>query len=505
MARFNKIKVGTATQNLAGGDGYKSTPELELTSILLTSFLQDSYYEKSAKRLDRLDEILKKVDPEFAAKAAIYARKTFGMRSITHVLASKIAKYASGKPWAKRFYHDVINRPDDMAEILSHYRTHSKSMPNAMKKGFARYLRNMQEYHYAKYSMANKDISLVDLVNLTHPKPTLNSYEALRKLVEDGTVSSASKTWEASLSATKGDAKAKKDTWIQLLRANNLGYFAALRNVRNIVEQAPEAVDELCVLLGNPQAIKASKVMPFRFVTAYNAVQELPSSDEKRKVIVAITTALERCLSNIPNLPGKTLLMLDTSGSMYKSWSYKNFNDEVSAKSPIGMAAIFAAAMYKRMNADLLLYSNDVAKVSPNPMDSIMTIAGQLCQAGQKGGTNLGRAFDAIKHHHLRYDRIIVLSDMQSWMSSVKNSFYKYKTSLGVDPYLYSMDFKGYGTLEFPENNVVTLAGYSDKLFDLFEYTEQDKRALINKIKSYEWSSERSSETSEYLRQLKRA
>lgn len=486
MSRFNYTKVGTKTTNLAEGTAYKSTPELELTSMLLTSFLQDSYYEKSTERLDRLDEILKKVDPEFAAKAAIYARKVFGMRSITHVLASKIAKYASGKPWAKHFYYDVINRPDDMTEILSHYRTHSKSMPNAMKKGFAKYIRNMDYYKFGKYSMDTKDISLVDLVNLTHPKPTLKSEQGLAETVKEGTVKSTN-TWESKLSAAGKDEKAKAQTWEYLLSVNKLPYFAALRNVRNIIEQNPEQIHALCQLLTDKDRIKSSRVMPFRFVSAYNAVNEMPFSTEKRQALVAISTALELSLSNIPSLPGRTLLAVDTSGSMYTGWSTGSFEKELKSKSPISMATIFAAAMYKRMNADIILYSNNAAKVSPNPLDSVLTIAKQLTEAGECSGTNLGNVFEAIRHHRLRYDRIILLSDMQSWVTEVKPRFASYKRDLNVDPYLYSMDFKGYGTLEFPENNIVTLAGYSDKLFDLFEYTEQDKNALINTIKSYEW------------------
>ena len=46
MARFNEQSVGTKTTNRAGGRAFKQTPELEMVSILLTSFANDQFYRK---------------------------------------------------------------------------------------------------------------------------------------------------------------------------------------------------------------------------------------------------------------------------------------------------------------------------------------------------------------------------------------------------------------------------------------------------------------------------
>ncbi len=45
MSRFNKIKnqVPAPYTNYAGGKAYKQSPEEELVSILLTSFMQDQF------------------------------------------------------------------------------------------------------------------------------------------------------------------------------------------------------------------------------------------------------------------------------------------------------------------------------------------------------------------------------------------------------------------------------------------------------------------------------
>ena len=166
MSRFTQKSQGTKTENLAGGEAFSQSPETELASILLTSFAQDQFYRSANQTFDKIKELLPKVDKEFAAKAAIYARNEFGMRSITHVLASELAPYIAGKEWNKRFYDKVIRRPDDMIEIVSYHKGKGDKLSGAMKKGFARAFDKFDRYQLAKYRGEGKSVKLVDIVNL---------------------------------------------------------------------------------------------------------------------------------------------------------------------------------------------------------------------------------------------------------------------------------------------------------------------------------------------------
>ena len=73
---------------------------------------------------------------------------------------------------------------------------------------------------------------------------------------------------------------------------------------------------------------------------------------------------------------------------------------------------------------------------------------------------------------------------MQGWVgyTSPASEFKSYKSKFGANPYVYSWDLAGYGTLQFPENNVFALAGFSDKVFDIMKMMELDKKALYNEI-----------------------
>ena len=77
---------------------------------------------------------------------------------------------------------------------------------------------------------------------------------------------------------------------------------------------------------------------------------------------------------------------------------------------------------------------------------------------------------------------------MQGWMgyNTPSAEFAKYKSKFGANPYVYSWDLAGYGTLQFPENNVFALAGFSDKVFQIMSLLEQDKSALLNEVRSIE-------------------
>ena len=143
MARFNKTsaKKRKKVMNKAGGQAFAQSPEMQLASLLLTSFAQDQFYRSGKQTFAELSKLVKKVDPLFAAKAAIFARREYGMRSITHVLAAELAPHVAGNEWGKRFYDKIVYRPDDMLEIMAYYYANkSKKLPNAMKKGFAKAL-----------------------------------------------------------------------------------------------------------------------------------------------------------------------------------------------------------------------------------------------------------------------------------------------------------------------------------------------------------------------------
>jgi hypothetical protein len=484
MSRFNTTSTGTKTINLAGGEAYQQTPELELVSILLTSFAEDSFYRKADKTFERLKELIGFCDKFFVAQAAVYARTQFGMRSITHCAASELARHIAKEKWAKDFYSAIIYRPDDMTEILSYHTSINGKIPNSMKKGFAKAFDKFNQYTLAKYRGEGKGFKLIDVVNLVHPKPIESNKEAISDLV-NGKLRSFD-TWEVELSkagqtASNEEEKAslKKDVWVNLIKEKKIGYFALLRNLRNIIEQAPEVIDEALEVLTNESVIKKSLVLPFRYLTAYGEIEKLSNGKIVRQTLVALNKAVDIAVSSVPMFDGDTLVVLDVSGSMESGY--------LGLKSPHIIGSLFAAVLIKSNNADFIVFADDAMYVNVNPSDSTITIANSIRFAS--GGTNFHSIFQTANK---KYNRIIILSDMQGWMGNQTPSkeFAEYKKITGANPFIYSFDLKNYGTMQFPETNVFAIAGFSEKCFDIMKFMEQDKKALINEIKKVSFLSD---------------
>lgn len=481
MSKFNATipKGKTKTTNFAGGEAYKQSKELELVSILLTSFVSDTFYRSSNDTLERLKSLLSEVDPKFAAKAAIFARDKFGMRSITHALAGELTSHSTGLDWAKNFYDKVVVRPDDMMEIMGYYlsnKTDAKKpkFPNSLKKGFAKAFDRFDGYQIAKYKADSKEVKLVDVVNLVHPVPTSKNKEALSQLISGDLKNT--QTWESMLSQAGQQAsneeelsQLKSDAWKELISSKKIGYFALLRNIRNIINQAPDSINEACQLLTNERMIQSSRVLPFRFKTAHDEISNLPSSSATRNVLVALDSALGISVSNVPKFDGETLVVVDVSGSM--------------SGKPSEIASLFAAILAKSNNCDVMTFANNAKYVNYNPNDSVLTIRNSFRFTG--GGTNFQ---DIFLKANKPYSRVILLSDMQGWIgyNTPSKQFAQYKEKFGANPFVYSWDLQGLGSMQFPENNVFALAGFSDKVFDVMKWLETDRNQLYKMIDSIE-------------------
>jgi 60 kDa SS-A/Ro ribonucleoprotein len=475
--KFNKQlkqKLQRKTRNLAGGQAFGESQKLEFVSILLTSFLEDKFYRSGDATVKRLRALVSQIaDKEFVAKAALYARNEAGMRSVSHLVAADLARQVKGAEWTKRFFDRVARRPDDVLEVLACYMAlHGKPVPNSLKKGLGAALTRFDAYQLAKYRRGSAELKLVDAVNLVHPPHS----EALGALV-DGTLAPA-ETWETKLTQAGQGAdllevqkkQQKAAAWTDLIRSRKIGYFALLRNLRNILEQAPEVADEALEMLADKRLIKKSLVLPFRFRTAIDAIEQSQLKG-RQAVIRTLSKAVDTALANVPQFNGRTLVAMDCSGSMIGR--------------PMKIGSLFASVLYKANDADLMLFSGDARYVTFDKNDATLTLAGRIEDKAEWSGTNFRAVFQRAQG---AYDRVVILSDMQAWMGrgTPQKEFEKFVKRSGKRPRVYSFDLAGYATLQFPERDVFCLAGFSDKTMETMKFLEEDKKALLRQIDAVE-------------------
>jgi hypothetical protein len=457
MSRFNKLaSEKNIAVNLAGGYSFTRPPKEELMFAVLTSFLENKFYESGSDRLQRIVVLVKAVnDPIFIAKLAKATRTIFHLRSTYHTLVGELAKINKGNNLVSNLIEQTTERPDDLTELIAYI---GKPIPNQIKKGIAKALRKFNQYQLTKYKQAKKEVSLCDLFNLVHPKPKDKIQAKMWGSLLKGELKPPD-TWEVLLSTTKD----KASVWRQLIMEDRIGYMALLRNLRNIDQQTNNNVKKrACETIANKERVLKSKQLPFRFYSAYAQV-------DNQDMLEAISQAMEHSLLNIPQYDGETLIAVDVSGSM--------------SGKPIEIASIFAGALWKANNAELVLYDTNLQRVKLLKATPIIQLAEKIQQLATGGGTQTSLVFDYATQTGKKYNRIIILSDNESWVESYFGNRKGAQTSYNQyrkinDPFIYAIDIEGYGTSDLKNNKVFHITGWSDKIFDLMKFAE--KKNVVN-------------------------
>lgn len=560
MGKFNTRNEGVKPTeiNFMGEKAFEMEAKDNLVSTVMTTFLTDSYYEKEKDTAKRICENIDKVDPLFAAKLAIYARNKGNMRSVTHLIAAYIAKYVSGKEWAKRFYKSIVVRTDDMSEILSAYAKLNgmdlkkiNKIPNAIKKGFKASLESLSPYQIDKYKMNNRSVKLVDLVRLFHPKGTKNNAIAYEKLIKGESLEGLydakilekemTKAGQSSKDMTeeeKLNAKAEAITSV-LTNISGMPMMNLLRNLRNILLYAPNMVDEACKQLTIENKVINSRLLPFRFATAYAEIEKMSFTEDsdtkednsiqfesdvnskkiskkefttkKEQILEAIEKALELSCSNIPTMEGNTAILIDDSGSMRGDYSWNTNGSRVSYFSQTNNAKIahlFASMVaYKQDDIYVGLFGNKLINVPMDRTKRLLDFTSWSYKEGDKcGGATEAGIYDFMRkvvEEKTKIDNIIVFSDCQigngrgftSWygtdMSDRGDNFHTlFKEFRKINPNANFIvcNLKQYGkTSVFDKSQrILNIAGWSDKIFDVITSGTKGFEAMIKEIEAIE-------------------
>lgn len=308
MATINKSKP-TTHRTHEGAPAKRIDAELQLRRSVMACLLwENEFYESGETIAQRIAGLVEEVAPEVVAAIAIEARSVQHLRHVPLLLVDALAKSKDPKRRAVvgSTLAQVIQRPDELTEFLAIY-SRDKRQPLAaqVKKGLAQAFRKFSAYSLAKY---NRDGAwkLRDVLFLCHAKPKDDEQAATWKQLVAGTLPIPD-TWEVSLSAGAD----KQATWTRLITEGKLGGLAMLRNLRNMQEAKVDAT----VIRQGLAACDVSKVLPFRFLAA---AKYAPSFESE------LEGAMFRASAQLPQLPGKTLIVIDVSGSMRNRLSVKS-------------------------------------------------------------------------------------------------------------------------------------------------------------------------------------
>lgn len=363
------------------------TPEQALRrSVLACMLWENEFYEDGVAIATRIQALVPQVAAGHVAALAIEARTAMKLRHVSLLLVREMARHTTHRALVAETLAAVIQRADELAEFLAIYWSAGKVPLSAqVKKGLAAAFSKFDEYALAKYDRANA-VRLRDVLFLCHAKPVDAAQAELWKRLIAGELATPD-TWEVALSA---GTESKLDTWTRLLVENRLGALALLRNLRNM---KAAGVDEGLVERAL-DTMKTDRVLPFRFLAAARYAPQWEESLER---------AMLRALSGTAKLAGRTVLLVDVSGSMVAPLSRKS--EMLRTDAAYGLAVLLREICEK---VSVYTFSTDAVFV---PARRGFTLRDAMENSQPHGGTNLGRALDMIREP---YDRIVVITDEQS-------------------------------------------------------------------------------------------
>lgn len=554
MSKYNAKAEGVkpTVVNAMGENAYQLSAKEELVSTCMTTFLSgDHYYETEKEIVNRIVNKLNEVDPLFAAKLALYVRNEGNLRSVSHLIAATIAKRASGTEWSKRFYNKIVVRPDDMSEILSAYAVQNKmdlkkirKIPNAIKKGFKTALERLDAYQIDKYKMNSRQVKMLDLVNLFHPKGTQRNQQAYHNLVNGESLAGlyASKVLEKEMTKagqkTQGksvqEKEAAKKEAIENVLSNVKGMpiMNLLRNLRNIILYAPKSVDDACAQLTNETAVLNSRLLPFRFATAYEEIEKMSFSDKKsdtsiafeedynnqtitatefaelkEKVLNAIEDALQISCQNIPELEGNTAILIDHSGSVRGDSGGSSRVSAFSKTTSAMIGNLFGSMMaYRQKNVYIGLFGDRLLPVKVDRSQRLLDFNKKSFDKGARCGRGTEQGiydfFRQAVREKKKIDNIIVFSDCQigssgstSWYgtsgterSATFQDLIKQFRKINPLCNIIVVDIhntRGNNVFYKPER-VLNIAGWSANIFDVIKSNTKGFGAILKEIEAIE-------------------
>lgn len=501
--------------NFQGGDASMYGKKARLMLLALNTFSgENTFYVNAADRDKELKDLAVKVgvaDPDWMKRFLPWLRNTANIRTSAITLAVGVAMIwrapGVGIPGGRALVNSVLQRADEPGEALAYAMTYGRNVPQSIKRGIAdAATRLYDEFSLLKWDKDSAAVRFGDVLELTHPDSVtprqgrLFKYAidvrhkrgnpdnfvslpmiASNKMVRDSwnrdrvniptseQLRAAGMNWEDVLSAL-GSKVDKKALWEALIP--NMGYMALLRNLRNM-EQAGisgKAIKEVSDRLSDPEQVARSKQFPMRLLSAYRNIV----GDAFK---FPIEQALQHSLSNVPSLDGRTLILIDTSGSM---------NGQMSDKSQLkrwDAAVIFGLALAARCeDAQVVSFSDAQVgyshwsgrSTSGTPSKMFPAIKGETLLRGierwNREGFFLGAGTDtagAVNRHFSDHKRIIILTDEETQSGNpyarVPDSVIKIDVNLA-----------GYGHSHAPKEtkNLIKLAGLTDSMFIMIPWLE---------------------------------
>ncbi|MCZ8519838.1 MULTISPECIES: TROVE domain-containing protein [Paenibacillus] len=497
MSHARKLFGRTRPQsyNHEGYAAYARSPEEQYLQTLLTNTLGNTFYADGSDLLEEAQRMhlqMAQHHPQFMARALVFAR-TEGFMRLQPLYGLAVLSGIRPDLFAQAF-PGVVRIPSDLADFLTILRGLGRGQGGrAVKRQVNRFLSGITEYWALKYNGRGRGYSLGDAIATAHPKPADEKQRSLFRYLRGKEADLSLLPQVAALEELKrAGSEAEQLHWIGEGRLPYETVTGAIRPTRSVWEallyQMPQfallrhlnALDRAGVFdsaehlryaasrLTDREALEKSRILPFRFAAAFRQVDHPELRD-------ALRAAVDLTFGSLPELPGRTAVFLDISGSMDGDY--------------LRTGSVFALALYKKTQGSSLFWLFDTEVVDPKPSryDSIL---GQAERIHSRGGTDTGAPVRRLIREKQRVDRIIIITDEQQNSGS---PFYRdlqaYRTEVNPEVQAFIVDIAPYRQAMVPPDDPRTfyIYGWSDTVLSYIAQASQGYGSMAERVAAMEW------------------
>lgn len=475
--------------NEAGGRAYAMSDRHMLAQYAATGCLSRTFYAIDKDQLDQVRALAGKVDAEFIARTAVYAREQGFMKDMPALLLAELASRDGA------LLEKVFDRVCDNGKMLRNFvqivrsgATGRRSLGSRPKRLVQRWLDAHSDKQLFAASVGN-DPSLADVLKMVHPKPATASRRALYGYLigrpyDVAALPACARAYE---DFKAGRTEEVPDVPFQMLTSLNLdskgwraiaarGGWQMIRMnlntfLRHGVFDDAALTRKLAARLASPDEVRKARVFPYQLMVAHaQAEREVP-----RVIKKALHDAMEAAIQNVPEIAGKVYVMPDVSGSMHSPVTGAR-PGQTTAVRCVDVAALVAAAfLRKNHSAEVLPFHTKVLKSPVEPRDSVLTNAQRLASL-PSGGTDCSVPLRELVRRKARGDLFVFVSDNESWVdpkgwggrgTAMLHAWEELKKT-NPKARLVCIDLQPNRTLQAPDReDILNVGGFSDHVFEL--------------------------------------
>lgn len=486
-------------------------PQWELYKVLLTASLNPSFHEQAANDLVAIRSLIRQNDVEFVSRLAVWLREQLDLKSLSFMVTAELSRLFRTNELVGSLTERVIRHAAEIPAFMEYYaiangamakdalthgakRGKSTGRPGKqLEKRLSIIFNRLDEYQFTRYDSHTQRKVRAALI-LIRPKGKDKAQRILFSQILRGNLQ-ARYSWEEERNELAGkhyDSQelqhaAGKDKWKEWISSFRIGYPSLLENLQPILTAgvSGKVLKLVAEYLGNGPAVIRNRQSPYRILEAYRELQTLEHGGTSM-LSEALEQAAGHSAGNLAGFDKDTRLVI----AMDVSHSMTNPIREHSRIQRYDIAPLLAMLLQnsgRQVTAGILGNTwKWIGLPAKRPLAALKQYHNREGEAGY--ATNGYLVIQDLLKRKQVVDKIMIFTDSQLWYNrpfnqpagtDIRKLWKQYRQiAPGARIYLFDLSGKENTRLDIPEEDVLLISGWNERIFNVLTAVENSADTL---------------------------